>query len=34
MMAVVGDVDKQALPAYREKLVCTDPIVPFGKEYL
>ena len=20
--------------AYREQLVCTDPVVPFGKEYL
>ena len=28
------DADKQALPAYREQLVCTDPAVSSDKECL
>ena len=28
------NVDKQALLTYREQLVCIDPTVPSGKEYL
>ena len=34
ILAVVGDVDKWALPAYREKLIYTDLVVPSSKEYL